>query len=772
MKQIAQNYKSGELALLEVPVPAARPGGVVVRTEFSLISTGTEMMKINESKLSLIGKARARPDQVKKVMQSVSQQGLRATYRKVSDRLDSYTPLGYSLCGEVVEVGAGMEHLAVGQRVACAGNSYALHAEYNWVPRNLCVPVPEGVAAEHAAFTTVGAIAMQGYRQSEARLGETACVIGLGLVGQLLTQILRAAGVNVVGLDPSPERCQLAERMGAATCCPPDPASRGPVLETLAALTDGAGADHVFLTAGGDTNQPVEVAAELARDRARVVDIGKVRLDLPWTEYYAKELDVRFSRSYGPGRYDPSYEEGGVDYPIGYVRWTERRNMACFLDLVAEGRLDLEPLVSAVLPFEDAVGAYERIQRGEQGGVGLLFRYSPNGSVQRRLAIPAPSSRPARRPVVRLGVIGAGNYATSMLLPHLQDRTDVRLVEVATATGLSATNAQRRFGFERCSTDHRGLLADEAVDAVVIATRHHAHAAMVCEALRAGKAVFVEKPLAVDPDQLQAILAAVGDSGNDRLMVGFNRRFAPLLVDLKGDFGARSGPVQVRYDVNAGRLEAGSWYAQPEEGSRLVGRGLPLRRHRSPGGSTRTRSRCSPRPLATPTTPRARCCIPTGRWPPSPTRPAGTPARPRSCSRSPGTGSWPGCTTSNGPSCGGVAAATSAAPAPASTRARSRSWTPSCGPSPRPGPCRSPWSRWWPPPWPPSPPAAAWPAAAWRPWPATGPPRRAPARQTMEARGHEPWVVCPPAGQHVASGDGRPGPRRADQAPLAWAAGH
>ena len=408
MKQIAQNYRSGELALLEVPVPAARSGGVVVRTEFSLISTGTEMMKINESKLSLIGKARARPDQVKRVMQSVSQQGLRATYRKVSDRLDSYTPLGYSLCGEVVEVGDGMEHLAVGQRVACGGNSYALHAEYNWVPRNLCVPVPEGVAAEHAAFTTVGAIAMQGYRQSEARLGETACVIGLGLVGQLLTQILRAAGVNVVGLDPSPERCQLAERMGAATCCAPDPASRGPVLGTLAALTDGAGADHVFLAAGGETNEPVEVAAELARDRARVVDIGRVRLDLPWTEYYAKELDVRFSRSYGPGRYDPSYEEGGVDYPIGYVRWTERRNMACFLDLVAEGRLDLEPLVSAVLPFEDAVGAYERIQRGEQSGVGLLFRYSPNGSVQRRLAIPAPASRPTRRPVVRFGVIGAG----------------------------------------------------------------------------------------------------------------------------------------------------------------------------------------------------------------------------------------------------------------------------------------------------------------------------------------------------------------------------
>src|SRR6266545_5703718 len=259
MKQIAQNYKSGDLVLLDVPVPACRPGGVLVRTRFSLISAGTEMMKITESKLSLLGKARARPDQVKKVMQSVSQQGLLATYRKVSDRLDSYTPLGYSLCGEVVEVGAGVEELSVGQRVACAGNLYALHAEYNWVPRNLCVPVPDGVKGEHAAFTTVGAIAMQGYRQSEAGLGESALVVGLGLVGQLLVQILRAAGVVVLGLDPSLERCRLAERMGATACGAPAGQDLDGVVARLAELTDGAGADHVFLTAGGDTNQPVEL---------------------------------------------------------------------------------------------------------------------------------------------------------------------------------------------------------------------------------------------------------------------------------------------------------------------------------------------------------------------------------------------------------------------------------------------------------------------------------------------------------------------------------
>jgi predicted dehydrogenase/threonine dehydrogenase-like Zn-dependent dehydrogenase len=578
MKQIAQNYRSGELTLVDVPVPACKPGGVLVRTHFSLISTGTEMMKIDESKLSLVGKARARPDQVRKVLQSVSQQGLAATYRKVSDRLDSYTPLGYSLSGEVIEVGVGVTEFSVGQRVACAGNSHALHAEYNWVPRNLCVEVPDGVSGEHAAFTTVGAIAMQGYRQSEARLGETACVIGLGLVGQLLVQVLRAAGVNVVGLDPSDERCRLAERTGAQACGAPDGGSLHTVAATLAELTDGAGADHVFITAGGGTNQPVELAAELARDRARVIDIGKCRLDLPWNAYYAKELDVRFSRSYGPGRYDPSYEERGVDYPIGHVRWTERRNLQCFLDLVKEGRIDLTPVTSAVLPFDDAVSAYERIRGGEQPGVGILFRYRPDAPRDNRLGSgtftgPRRGRPGATGPVVRLGVIGAGNYATSMLLPHLRGRTDVELVEVATATALSAANAQRKFDFQRYSTDYQGLLADSTIAAVLVATRHDSHARIACEALRAGKAVFVEKPLAVDPQQLQTIRATVEETGNDRLVVGFNRRFAPLLGELRAMWGPLAGPLQLRYDVNAGQLEADSWYRSEEQGSRIVGEG-------------------------------------------------------------------------------------------------------------------------------------------------------------------------------------------------------
>ena len=456
MKQIAQNYKSGEIALLDVPVPACRSGGVLVRSDFSLISMGTEAMKIHESKLSLIGKARARPDQVKKVFETVTQLGPVATYKKVMNRLDSYTPLGYSLSGVVVAVGAGSEQFRVGQRVACGGNQFALHAEYNWVPRNLCVAVPENVSQLHAAFTTVGAIAMQGFRQSDARLGETACVIGLGLVGQILVQILRAAGVQVVGVDVSKERCELAERSGAAACGVPGDPSFDRTKAKLEALSAGAGADHVFLTAGGDTNRPVEIAAELARDRARVVDIGKCKLDLPWNAYYEKELDLRFSRSYGPGRYDPNYEERGIDYPIGYVRWTERRNMECVLELVAAGRLDFDAITSDVVPFDDAAAVYEKINRGELQGLGVVFRYPLQGSALEALSVarlpPVPrlhlSASPAPR--VRLGVIGCGNYATTMLLPHLKGRRDVELVEVATATALSAANAQAKFGFQAC----------------------------------------------------------------------------------------------------------------------------------------------------------------------------------------------------------------------------------------------------------------------------------------------------------------------------------
>lgn len=575
MKQVAQNYSTGDLRLVDAPAPTCRRGGVLVRTEYSLVSVGTELMKVDESKLSLVGKARARPEKVQQVLQSVAQQGAVSTYRKVTNRLDSLTPLGYSLCGTIIEVGAGVTDLAVGQRVACAGNRYALHAEFNWVPRNLCAPVPDGVSSQHAAFTTVGSIAMHGFRQSGASLGEVACVIGLGLVGQLLVQILSAAGVRVVGIDLAEDRCALAKEMGAVASGPPDGESLTLLENEIAALTGGAGADHVLITAGGDSNEPIDVATRVARDRASVVDIGKTRLELPWNAWYEKELELRLSRSYGPGRYDHRYEEEGVDYPLSYVRWTEGRNLACFLDLIARREIDLQPLVSAVVPFEEAAALYEDLRTRQREGIGFLFRYRDDAPPERRIEVTGRSAPAARHAgaMVRVGVIGAGNYATTMILPHLAAREDVQIVEIATTTGLSAANALRRFEGARMSTDHRGLLEDPDIDAVFVLTRHDSHAAIVREALLAGKAVFVEKPLAVDAAQLDHVVTAVRDSGNDRLMVGYNRRFAPLLTALRSAWGTVNAPQQFLYTVNAGRLTSDSWYRHASQGARIVGEG-------------------------------------------------------------------------------------------------------------------------------------------------------------------------------------------------------
>jgi predicted dehydrogenase/threonine dehydrogenase-like Zn-dependent dehydrogenase len=581
MKQIAQNYKSGELAVLDVPAPVCRPGGVLVQSLFSLISTGTEMMKLTEAKMSMVGKARARPDQVRKVIDAVAQQGAVATYKKVMNRLDSYTPLGYSLCGVVTEVGRGAEEFSVGQFVAAAGNEYALHAEYNWVPINLCVPVPAGVLPEHAAFSTVGAIAMHGVRRAEVQLGDTACVIGLGLVGQLVVRLLAAAGVRVIGLDVIDERCRLAEKAGAVLCAAPSDEGMEAARQALAGISGGRGADHVFLTAGGSSNGPVEAAAKLARDRARVIDIGKTRLDLPWNAYYDKELDVRFSRSYGPGRYDERYELEGVDYPAGYVRWTERRNLECFLDLIAREEIEVASLVSGVFPIDQASTVYADLASGSLAAVGVLLEYPARGAEgqSRASSRVAPGARPSAPGAtgtgqLAVGFIGAGNYASTMLLPHLARDNTVQLAHVATARSLSAVNAQRRFGFTTASTSADAVLDDKSLDAIFIVTRHHTHADLVCRALETGKAVFVEKPLALTSDELQRIIDVAAKTGNDRLMVGFNRRFAPLLAQMKSRFGAPAGGSSTRYLVNAGPLAADSWYLNEElEGSRFTGEG-------------------------------------------------------------------------------------------------------------------------------------------------------------------------------------------------------
>jgi predicted dehydrogenase/threonine dehydrogenase-like Zn-dependent dehydrogenase len=571
MKVVAQNYRDGSLTLVDAPPPALKRGGVLVHSRYSVISTGTEMMKVAESKLTLVGKARARPDQVKKVLQTVAQQGPVATFRKVMAKLDSYTPLGYSISGVVAAVGEGVSGLRVGDRVACMGSQYALHAETNWVPVNMCAVVPDDVSDEAAAFGTVGAISMQGFRQSDLKLGEVAVVVGLGLLGQILVRILRAAGVHVFGLDPDEERCSHAVAAGAARAAAPGTEAFQALREQLLSVTAGAGADCVLLTAAGPTNSPIEMAGELLRDRGRVVDVGKCGMNLPWDIFAAKELEVRFSRSYGPGRYDPNYEEHGIDYPIGYVRWTQQRNLTSFVSLVSNRQLDLEPLISSVHAFDDAVEVYERMGSGALKGIGHLFRYE-TAPLEAKSVItsPVPSPRVAGR--LRIGVIGCGAYASSMLLPHLKSHGQVELVEAATSSSLSAANARRKFGFSRISTDPDALILSSDIDAIFILTPHASHARFAAAALHAGKAVFLEKPLAVNEEELSRVVSAVEDSRNDRIMVGFNRRFAPGLRLLRRAFLTSGASETIQYTINAGRLDPGSWHAdRAGHGSRIVG---------------------------------------------------------------------------------------------------------------------------------------------------------------------------------------------------------
>ena len=697
MKQIAQNYKSGELAVLDVPAPTCRPGGVLVRSLFSLISTGTEMMKVNEASMSMVGMARARPDQVRKVLDQVQQQGVVTTYKKVMNKLDSYTPLGYSLCGVVTEVGKGAEEFKVGQLVACAGNEQALHAEYNFVPVNLCAAVPDGVSPEHAAFATVASIAMHGVRRAEVQLGETAVVIGLGLIGQLVVRLLVAAGVQAVGVDPVDARCRLAEKAGAALAG--SPSDLDTLVSGLAAITSGRGADHIFLAAGGHTNGPVEAAVKLARDRARVVDIGKMKLDLPWNAYYEKELDVRFSRSYGPGRYDSRYELEGIDYPVGYVRWTEKRNLESFLELLARNSLEVASLIDGVFPFSDAAKVYGDLKDGTLKAVGVLLEYeqpadgAPKPATSKVLpGAKSPSVRNGSKDKseVRIGFVGAGNYASSMLLPHLARLGTANLAHVATTKSLSAENAQQKFGFTTASTDSDAVFNDESLDAIFIVTRHATHAKLVCRALETGKAVFVEKPLALTRDETDAIAEAIIKTGNDRLMVGFNRRFAPLLTAMRRDFGGLGG--QLEHPIPGQRREAGRRQLVPQRGGRGIAvrrRGRALHRHADAGGPARFPTRFTPFAARRRATSRPPSGSAAGRPAPSRTSPAGATASRRRRWTPRAAGAVHCWTTSRPPRSGRAAGRRRRRPAAVRTRASAPRWSSSSRPS---GPavrCRS-----------------------------------------------------------------------------------
>lgn len=576
MKQIVQNYRTGELKIEDVPAPIVRSGGVLVRTAYSLVSSGTERMKVSQARMSLLQKAKARPDKVKQVLQSIRQNGLMETYRKVSERLDALTPLGYSSAGHVCEIGGGLDDFELGQAVACAGEGIACHAEYVFVPRNLCVAVPEGVDLKDAAFATVGAIALQGVRQSNLQLGDTVLVNGLGLVGLLAVQILKAAGCRVFGLDLDPAKCELALKCGAELALTRhDPA----LIDTILHATDGMGVDCSYLAASANTSDPLDIAGEVTRDRGTVAIVGMMKVAADWRVYYHKELNVVMSRSYGPGRYDRNYEAKGIDYPVGYVRWTQRRNLGEFLRLIKLGHVRPRDLQPKTYPLANAPQAYDLLNKGgSTAPIAFLFEYPTppaDAAIARSVNLRAAASRNghAARASVGIGMIGAGNFSTGTLIPALKRCPEARLVALCSAGGLNARSAGDRHGFEYASSDYQAVLADKNIDAVIIGTRHDTHARFTAEALRAGKHVFVEKPLALDEAQMQMVIDAQRETGRI-VLVGYNRRFSPLSKALMGTLEGRTGPIEINCRINAGELKSDSWYQDADEGGwRIVSEG-------------------------------------------------------------------------------------------------------------------------------------------------------------------------------------------------------
>jgi predicted dehydrogenase/threonine dehydrogenase-like Zn-dependent dehydrogenase len=577
MKQLLQNMKNGKAIVEEVPVPNPRDGFALVKVAASLVSAGTERMVVEFAEKNLVGKARSRPDLVKQVMDKARREGVVPTIQTAFNRLDQPMALGYSSAGTILALGKNMQGFKVGQRVACAGGGFAVHAEYNVVPRNLLTPLPKNVDFESAAFTTLGAIAMHGFRLAEPQIGENVAVIGLGLLGLLAVQIAAAAGCNVLGIDIDPKRIILASSFGLQAV------RRAKAVDASQAFTANRGFDIVLICADTSSNDPVELAAVIARDRARIVATGAVGLNIPRKIYYEKELSFINSRSYGPGRYDSSYEEEGKDYPLGYVRWTEGRNFESIVELIASGKLKTAPLITHRFPIEQAAQAYEIITgKTKKPFLGVLLTYNQEKEIKsEKIEFKAVSAKPS---AVKLGVLGAGLYANATLLPAIKNIGDIELVGIASSVGLHAQHSGKKFGFAYATSSDDEIINDANINTVAILTRHDTHADLVIKALKAGKNVFVEKPLAVDSKQLTAISKALTTTNHQLLTVGFNRRFAPLAQQLSNFisplalFGrgvggeVRTEPMHVHYRVNAGYIPLNHWTQVPNiGGGRIIG---------------------------------------------------------------------------------------------------------------------------------------------------------------------------------------------------------
>jgi predicted dehydrogenase len=586
MKQLLQNLRTGETTVVEVPVPQAKPGMAVVRTAASLVSVGTERMLVDFASKSLIGKARSRPDLARQVIDKARREGLLTTAEAALNRLDQPLPLGYSSAGTISALGEGLQDFKVGQRVACGGGGYAVHAEYAQVPRNLMAAIPENVDFESAAFTTLGAIALHGFRLAKPGIGDSVAVIGLGLLGLLSVAVAYAAGCQVLGIDLDPDRAQLAMQMSAKQSVTRDKAEGA-----AESLTRGRGCDVVLICADTPSSDPVELAGALARDRARVVAIGAVGLQIPRKVYYEKEISFINSRSYGPGRYDSSYEEDGLDYPIGYVRWTEGRNLESFLELLANDRVDVKPLITHRFPIDQAPEAYELITEGaKQASLGVLLTYGTEEEAGEAVSEKSRENAnivqtdvekvlDARQTTIKLGLLGAGNFASAVMLPAIKKVPGIELIGAASGSGLSAQNAARRYNFAYATSDENQIINDPAINTVAILTRHNLHARQTVVGLRAGKHVFCEKPLALNAQELDEIFTEIhpvepapANGPEPLLMVGFNRRFAPFSQELKKFLGERQEALFIHYLVNVGQLPLDHWLHDPAQGGgRIIG---------------------------------------------------------------------------------------------------------------------------------------------------------------------------------------------------------
>tara|TARA_B100000700_G_scaffold329505_1_gene451459 strand:+ start:1125 stop:3260 length:2136 start_codon:yes stop_codon:yes gene_type:complete len=571
MKIVTQNFKTGVLSLLDIPIPKMSDGEVLVRTHASLISLGTDRSVIALGKKNSLNKAISRPDLVKKVMNRVKKEGFWSTFKVVNNLISEPRPFGYSLVGTVIKVGKLVDDISVGDRVTCSGAGYANHSEVVSVPKNLCVKIPNTVSDENAVYSTLGTIAMHGIRQANQQIGSSVLIVGLGLVGQLSVQICKANGFNICGLDFDKRKIDLSIKNGAnISCLPNDPDLKYKIDE----LTDGIGIDAVLLTAGSkESGEIFEQVAKLCRDRARIVVVGDVKMDINRSTFFEKELEIFQSRSYGPGRYDKNYEEKGNDYPVGYVRWTERRNTSSFLSLIDSGKINPSQLTTHKFSIKNAMRAYDLVTNdNKENIIGILIKYNSEKKLQSKITI--NKNFIPDKSKINLGIIGAGNFAKSILLPSIYNTKGFNFYATSSNKGISSKVIAEKYNASIAYDDPIKLINDKNINALVISTRHNTHAEYVTEALKLNKHVFVEKPLAINSVQLQNI-RKVFKKTKGTLSVGYNRRYSDQIKDLKNYFSERTNPIAIMYRINAGFVSensVSSWVHDKEiGGGRIIG---------------------------------------------------------------------------------------------------------------------------------------------------------------------------------------------------------